>query len=132
MVLCAPTTYSKSGHQPSESEYCDHCPHTVYWGATSCPGTTPTKQPVSLSAGAASAGISVSEAEVDKLKLVYESCGGEDWFHNDNWMSEESICTWYGVECDNEDSVTSIILSANNLKGVFPPNVFFLPNLETL
>jgi hypothetical protein len=47
-------------------------------------------------------------------------------------MSEESICTWYGVECDNEDSVTSIILSANNLKGVFPPNVFFLPNLETL
>ncbi|KAL3785970.1 hypothetical protein HJC23_005679 [Cyclotella cryptica] len=131
-VLCAPTTYSQSGRQESDNEYCAHCPRAVYWGTTFCPGTTPTKQPISMSAGAASAGISLSENDVDKLKLIYQSCGGEDWFHNDNWMSSESICTWYGIECNDENSVKSIVLSGNNLKGVFPPNIFFLPNLETL
>jgi hypothetical protein len=73
------------------------------------------------------------DADVDKVKLIFESCGGDDWFHNDNWMSSQSICTWYGIECSKEDnSVESIILSANNLKGVFPPNIFFLKNLATL
>ncbi len=132
MVLCAPTTYSKSGRQESENEYCEHCQHAMYWGATFCPGTTPTKQPISISAGAASAGISISENDVDKLRLIYEACGGEDWFHNENWMSTESICSWYGIECNDDKSVKSIVLSGNNLKGVFPPNIFFLPNLETL
>lgn len=163
MVLCAPTTYSESGRQPSENEFCEHCSGAMYWGATFCPGTTPTKQPISVLNGAVNAGVSVSEADVDKIKLIYESCGGEclcvscfpcqshlftlsigrlvlivclltgdNWIHNDNWMSSQNICSWYGIECSDENAVESIILSANNLKGVFPPNIFFLPNLQTL
>lgn len=79
MVLCAPTTYSESGRQPSKDEYCKHCSGAIYWGATFCHGSTPTRQPVSVSAfeGASSTGVSVSEADIDKIKLIYESCGGE-------------------------------------------------------
>lgn len=132
LVLCAPTTFSESGRQPSPDVYCQHCPSAVYWGATSCAGTTPTNQPVSISEGAVSSGVSPSETEIDKVKLIYESCGGDDWTHKDNWMSSKSICNWYGIECNEEGSVESIILSGNNLKGMFPPNIFFLPNLETL
>ena len=129
LVLCAPTTYSDSGRQPSEKEYCQHCPSAVFWGSTTCSGITPTSQPISVTQGAASAGVDVSEEEVDKVKLVYESCGGDNWFKKENWMSSQSICNWYGIECNEEGA---IILNANNLKGVFPPNIFFLPHLETL
>lgn len=131
LVLCSPTTYSETGRQPTEDEYCQHCPQAVYWGATVCPGTTPTGSPISFTQGAATVGVDITEDEVDKIKLIYESCGGDAWYHTDNWMSSVSICNWYGIDCV-DGSVVSIVLSANNLQGVFPPNIFFLPNLDTL
>ena len=128
MILCAPTTYSEIGRQPSENEYCQHCPHALYWGATYCSESTPSKKPLSSS----DIVISETDNEVDIIRLIYESCGGASWFNKDSWMTSQSICTWYGIKCDEKNFVKSIILSSNNLHGVFPPNVFFLPSLATL
>lgn len=97
LVLCAPTTYSESGKQPSESEFCQHCPSTVYWGTTFC-GTSPTKPLVSLPDTVLGASLS----DVDFLELIYESCGGKKWFNSDKWMSSESHCNWFGSELFDE------------------------------
>merc|ERR1719223_2038721 len=46
---------------------------------------------------------------------------GANWYRQNKWKSEESICSWYGVGCSDEpgeDSfghVTHIILDNNNL-----------------
>lgn len=125
MVLCAPTTYSPTGRQPSSTEYCEHCPTAVYWGATTCPGISPTPSPIDP--------LPESINETDILKSIYGSCGGEDWFNSENWMSSENVCDWYGVTCTPfQDSVQSLVLSDNNLVNEVPTEIFQLPYLETL
>jgi len=125
MVLCAPTTFSPTGRQPSSAEYCEHCPTAVYWGTTTCPGISPTPSPIDP--------LPESINEKDILKSIYDSCRGEDWFNSENWMSSENICDWYGVTCTPfQDSVQSLVLSDNNLVNEVPTEVFQLPYLETL
>ena len=133
MVLCAPTTYSVLGRQPSLGEYCDHCPTAVYWGTTFCPGLSPTQQPVEQPNANDDEGPDSDISEVDTLKLLYELCGGKSWFRNESWMSSDNMCDWHGITCvPFQDSVQSIVLSGNNLVQQIPPAIFRLPNLETL
>jgi len=49
--------------------------------------------------------------------LLYIQAQGQGWTDKENWISEESICKWKGVFCDDQESLIGIDLQDNNLKG---------------
>jgi Leucine-rich repeat (LRR) protein len=60
---------------------------------------------------------------------------GSNWAFQDKWLSDESICTWYGIECNANSSVVAVRLKNNRLTntrtdGDDSTNLFNLPNLE--
>jgi Leucine-rich repeat (LRR) protein len=71
-------------------------------------------------------------SERDILELLYDQLGGVGWHAREDWMSEESVCDWYGIDCDENESVTSIQLGGNQLVGSFPTEIYLLPNLVHL
>jgi len=71
-------------------------------------------------------------SERDILELLHDTCGGTGWHAHDNWMSERSVCDWYGIGCDESGSVTSVQLGGNQLTGSFPTAIYLLPNLSHL
>ena len=74
----------------------------------------------------------VSPLVQDSLALValYNSTGGPNWTHRDNWLSGP-VDTWYGVTV-TDDRVTELSLSGNNLVGSLPADIGVLTGLEEL
>ncbi|MCK5775872.1 MAG: hypothetical protein KAH25_06845, partial [Bacteroidales bacterium] len=56
----------------------------------------------------------------DSLALVelYQTCNGENWTHNDNWLTGP-LSSWDGVTTNN-NRVEELFLSANNVSGDIP------------
>jgi hypothetical protein len=50
----------------------------------------------------------------NSLAILYEATGGSDWITNTNWKSAAATCEWYGVGCDDDGVITSLILSKLN------------------
>ena len=63
-------------------------------------------------------------SEKGVLELIYNKCGGVDWHRKDNWMSQEHICNWSGVTCNDQRSVQAISLGRNQVIGDFPTEVY--------
>ena len=58
------------------------------------------------------------------LKDLYDSTAGDNWYSNRNWLSTTiSLCNWYGVTCDDSESITKISLSWNRLQGSIPSSI---------
>mmetsp|Transcript_646 Transcript_646/g.1577 ORF Transcript_646/g.1577 Transcript_646/m.1577 type:complete len:1204 (+) Transcript_646:150-3761(+) len=159
LILCAPTTYSASGRQPSPMENCTPCPNAIHWGATSC-STVPVSLP-SNTVGIVTDDVNEDDEDDDEeddeeddyvgvvnnnpvsytrndlgiLKTLYEECGGDQWKNNENWSGDD-FCTFWGITCvptsSGLKSVMSILLPSNNLKCTVPTTIFLLGNLETL
>lgn len=114
-IMCPPHTYSKFGRQNSTDSVCQYCDKnsdsSPYWGSVSCD-------------------VVVDEKEI--LKILYNRCGGANWYRKDNWMTSKDVCTWYGIECRDTKSVQAIRLGANNLIGTPPHEIFGLKQLHTL
>lgn len=54
------------------------------------------------------------------LRIFYETMGGDYWTVKTNWMSEKSVCDWYGVTCRepyNLEYITALNLPNNNISG---------------
>ena len=67
------------------------------------------------------------------LVALYNATGGPDWDRNTNWLSDEPLSAWYGVQrTDNGGRVTHLNLSENGLTGQLPPALGNLSNLEEL
>ena len=72
------------------------------------------------------------------LATLYLSTDGENWFNNENWLSDEDECTWYSISvssngpCNANGFMTSMDLSFNDLNGRLPPEIGLLSRLETL
>ena len=49
--------------------------------------------------------------------LLYIQQEGVGWNKTENWLTEESLCTWEGVFCDDEESVIGVDVEDNNLQG---------------
>eukprot|EP00814_Leptocylindrus_danicus_P006469 CAMPEP_0116045096 /NCGR_PEP_ID=MMETSP0321-20121206/27401_1 /TAXON_ID=163516 /ORGANISM="Leptocylindrus danicus var. danicus, Strain B650" /LENGTH=788 /DNA_ID=CAMNT_0003526337 /DNA_START=845 /DNA_END=3213 /DNA_ORIENTATION=+ len=102
------------------------------------PSTTaePPSIPATLSPSAsASTSSSPTRTLTDRyiLTKLYDSCNGHLWHEQKFWTSQHSICDWYGIECDaGSENVKSISLSANNLHGSIPTELFQLKRLEKL
>ncbi|VEU41378.1 unnamed protein product [Pseudo-nitzschia multistriata] len=73
-------------------------------------------------------------AEKFALAAVFASLGGTQWKKSRNWLSYKSVCTWFGVKCDQgqPDYVTQLVLDDNNLIGVLPSELSLLARLQFL
>ena len=65
------------------------------------------------------------------LFALYNATDGVGWTHSDNWMTDASIATWYGVTTDEIGRVVELILASNGLSGSLP-DLSALTNLKTL
>ena len=59
----------------------------------------------------------------EALMVLFESCGGAGWPKKGGWGSAEPLSSWHGVLLDSEGRVTELILHANRLRGVIPPEI---------
>ena len=72
-------------------------------------------------------------AESDRLILeeLYHSTNGDSWTNNENWLTDQPLQEWYGVETDHERLV-ELDLASNGLSGTLPARLWLLDSLETL
>ena len=64
-----------------------------------------------------------TSATTDRGALIalYEATGGDNWTHNDNWLTDKPLSTWYGVTVDRRSGrVNALSLEFNNLAGPLP------------
>jgi Leucine-rich repeat (LRR) protein len=118
-ILCPAGTYSSIGRQDS-AVVCQSCET----GTDGILGSF-----ICQSAGEAQEG---SERLI--LESLFKAMGGPNWIDNTNWLSDASICDWFGIDClsDSIKSVGSINLSNNRLSGTFPTQIYGLPSLLEL
>ena len=72
------------------------------------------------------------DSDRDALIALYNSTGGSGWTDNANWNSDLDLDTWFGVYTDNDDRVSEINLSENNLSGTLPAELAMLTKLGGL
>jgi len=53
------------------------------------------------------------------LAVVFFQQGGVSWTRTRNWLSENNVCDWEGVQCDLDEFVRILNLDQNNMKGKF-------------
>ena len=60
----------------------------------------------------------------DRAKLVvfYITTGGDGWDIDTNWLSNEPLGNWYGVETNAKGRVTGLSLPDNNVSGAIDHN----------
>ena len=76
----------------------------------------------------------IPQSERHALIALYNNTNGDGWINKTNWLGEEDTeCTWYGIECNNEKThITSIVLNGNQLNGRIPSELGSLTNLVKL
>ena len=116
-ILCPAGYYNHFGRQSDPMLPCKEClgdDQALYLGATECQAE-------------------IMKRERDILKMLYNDCGGANWKNKQNWLNNDvDICNWYGIECNDEGSIDSILLGSNNLVGETPRELFELKNLKWL
>ncbi len=68
------------------------------------------------------------------LKSFYTTMNGDNWKIKTNWMSDRSICEWYGITCQepiSDELITAIKLPDNNLHGELVDQAILF-NISTL
>lgn len=72
-------------------------------------------------------------SEYQILMELYAATNGEQWYQNSGWDNKSlPICSWYGVHCLLNGTVTSLILVNNNLSGEIPSSLGSLANIQLL
>jgi len=71
------------------------------------------------------------------LLSLYSATRGTSWKNRSKWNSNDPICSWDGVRCENgnvddDSGVTGIDLEGNNLIGTMPASIWKLPLLRTV
>ena len=58
----------------------------------------------------------------DRAVLVelYRATEGSRWTDNTNWLTDAPLAEWYGVEATEDETVTALHLTGNNLRGAIP------------
>ena len=79
---------------------------------TSTPISGPTPTPTITPTGATT--------ERGALVALYNATDGVNWTHNDNWLTNEPLATWYGVFIDDSGHVARLVLERNGLNGQIP------------
>ena len=66
------------------------------------------------------------------LVALYNATGGANWTIDTNWLTNEALSEWHGVETDEDGRVTALRLVANGLSGEIPAELGNLSNLQIL
>jgi Leucine-rich repeat (LRR) protein/plastocyanin len=74
----------------------------------------------------------VSQQECDALLIVYSEMGGQNWTNQAGWLTDTSVCSWFGITCDGIPSVRQINLPFNNMIGSIPVELGSFTNLKLL
>ena len=64
----------------------------------------------------------------DALVALYNATDGASWLDNTNWLSDKPLDDWYGVDTDQDQNVSRILLQNNNLHGTIPAELGNLAN----
>ena len=46
--------------------------------------------------------------EAAALKSLYAATGGHQWTHSDGWLSNTTVCWWFGVACNSDGLVAAL------------------------
>ena len=76
--------------------------------------------------------LSVADPAYSVLAALWMKTGGSDWTNSDNWLSNEDLDTWHGVDTDSAGRVVGLDLEDNNLTGHVPPELGDLEHLRRL
>ena len=60
------------------------------------------------------------EVELQSLQTIYIESGGDYWFNNTGWITEQDQCNWFGITCDEQGYVIEINLPNSNITGELP------------
>ena len=74
--------------------------------------------------------LSLSDRET--LELLYGAVGGAEWKDDKNWLSDQPLGEWTGVETDTVGRVVALRLPRNGLAGRIPPQLGYLDQLREL
>lgn len=61
---------------------------------------------------------------------LYNLTNGENWYDNTNWLSEEPIENWFGIEVWGNGRIKEISLFENNLDGTLPSSFAIIDEIE--
>ncbi|KAK9102328.1 hypothetical protein Sjap_019582 [Stephania japonica] len=82
--------------------------------------------------GAVAFDVAKSEDEIELL-ISFKSSIKDPLHFLSTWNnSSTNFCSWYGISCANSSHVSSIDLSAKNISGAIPPELFHLPFITTI
>ena len=73
--------------------------------------------------------------EREILIALYDATNGDNWTNNTNWCTNAPLSEWYGVhvnEVRDENEITYLGLSNNNLVGNLPEEIGYLIDLQIL
>ena len=74
----------------------------------------------------------VRPTDRNALAALYNATDGENWQHNDGWLSDQPVGEWYGVVTNANGRVVGLHLDENRLSGEIPPELGHLSELELL
>jgi len=85
---------------------------------------------------------SINNNDLEALKALYNSTNGNDWKNRTGWDSiinnqsnqptDFNLDNLYGVKLNDDERVSEINLSNNNLNGIIPEEIGMLSDLELL
>ena len=61
----------------------------------------------------------------ETLEVLYHATGGDDWNHNDGWLTDAPLEDWYGLRV-SDGRITHLELADNNLTGEIPKEIEML------
>ena len=76
--------------------------------------------------------ITVMHPDRPLLTMLYNAWDGPNWNTQTNWLSSEPLDEWHGVKFGEDNRVSSLNLSKNNLVGSLPPVIGRLSGLRGL
>ena len=66
------------------------------------------------------------------LVALYNATDGPNWVINTNWLSDEPLRAWHGIQIGQSGRVVNVLLYGNNLSGELPQELGNLSALYTL
>ncbi len=76
--------------------------------------------------------VALPDNDRDVLEILYERAQGDGWTDRINWLSDEPLSEWTGVETDDSGRVVRLSLPGNNLRGPMHASIGQLDQLVTL
>ena len=76
--------------------------------------------------------VALPENDRDVLEILYHRALGDGWTERTNWLSDEPLSEWAGVETDAGGRVVGLSLSGNNLRGLIHSSIGQLDQLVSV